>query len=84
MSDAESTIRSPELMSAGDTALVVIDVQEKLAPAVAGHAEIIWNIRRLIDGARVLGIPVVGTEQYPQGLGPTVPELADRLGPPVV
>jgi nicotinamidase-related amidase len=80
MSNAESISRSPELMSAGDTALVVIDVQEKLLPLIAGHAGIAWNIRRLIDGARVLGMPVVGTEQYPQGLGPTVPELAERLG----
>ena len=37
---------------------------------------------RLIDGAKILGLPVLGTEQYPQGLGPTVPELAERLGTP--
>jgi hypothetical protein len=35
----------------------------------------------LIDGAKVLGVPAVATEQYPQGLGPTMPELANRLGP---
>ena len=40
-----------------------------------------WNIRRLIDGAKILGLPVLGSEQYPKGLGPTVAELAERLGP---
>lgn len=72
--------RSPELMSAADTALLVIDVQEKLIRLVPNHARIVWNLRRLIDGAKLLSVPVLGTEQYPQGLGPTAPELADKLG----
>ena len=67
-------------MSAGDTALLVVDVQEKLLPAIAGNRRVAWNCRRLVDGAKVLGLPVAATEQYPQGLGPTVPELAERLG----
>jgi len=73
-------VRSPELMSRHDTALVVIDVQERLMPVIDQGPRIIWNIRRLIDGAKILGLPVVATEQYPKGLGPTVPELASRLG----
>ena len=68
--------RSPELMSTDDTALLVLDVQEKLVPAIAGSAEIVWNIRRLLAGARTLGLPCLATEQYPQGLGPTIAELA--------
>ena len=67
-------------MSAGDTALLVVDVQEKLVPAIAGHQPVVWNVRRLIDGARILGLPVAATEQYPKGLGGTLPELAQRLG----
>jgi nicotinamidase-related amidase len=67
-------------MSAGSTALLVIDVQEKLIGAISGHAQVVWNVRRLIDGAKILGLPVAATEQYPQGLGGTVPELAQRLG----
>lgn len=74
-------LRSPELMSIGETALLVVDVQERLVPAIADHARVVFNTRRLIDGAKVLGIPVVATEQYPKGLGPTVAELAERLGP---
>jgi len=68
-------------MTPADTALLVIDMQQKLLPAVADHRRIAWNCRRLLDGAKILGVPAVGTEQYPQGLGPTVPELAERLGP---
>lgn len=73
--------RSPELMSRDDTTLLVIDVQEKLVRAMPRAARLVWNIGRLIDGARLLGVVVAGTEQYPRGLGPTVPALADRLGP---
>jgi nicotinamidase-related amidase len=73
--------RSPELMSRGDTALVVIDVQERLMPSITGGPRLAWNIRRLIDAAKVLGLPVAATEQYPKGLGPTVGQLAERLGP---
>lgn len=72
--------RSPELMSAEDTALVVVDVQEKVIRLVPERERIVWNIRRLLDGAAALGVPVVATEQYPQGLGATVPELRQRLG----
>lgn len=73
--------RSPELMSRGDSALLVVDVQEKLIRLIPGHERIIWNVRRLIDGAKLLGVRTFATEQYPQGLGPTVAELAGRLGP---
>jgi nicotinamidase-related amidase len=67
-------------MSRDDSALLVVDVQEKLIGLIPDHRRIVWNIRRLIDGAKVLGVPVLATEQYPQGLGPTTPELAERLG----
>lgn len=80
MSEAEFLSRSPELMSREDTALLVVDVQEKLLPAIADHPYVVWNVRRLIDGAKTLGLAVAATEQYPKGLGHTVPELAERLG----
>lgn len=80
MSDETRLPRSPELMSRGDTALLVVDVQDKLIRLISGHERIVWNIRRLIDGAKILGLPVTATEQYPRGLGPTTGELAQRLG----
>jgi nicotinamidase-related amidase len=66
-------------MSAGDTALLVIDVQEKLVPRIHQAQGMLRNIAFLIDGARLVGLTVLATEQYPRGLGPTVPELATRL-----
>lgn len=73
--------RSPELLAPASTALLVVDVQTKLAPLVRGPKRLIWNIRRLLDAAAVFEIPRSATEQYPQGLGGTVAELASRLGP---
>jgi nicotinamidase-related amidase len=66
-------------MSAADTGLLVIDVQDKLVPLILDAPALVRNIAFLIDGARLLDMPVQATEQYPRGLGPTVAELAKRL-----
>lgn len=66
-------------MSDADTALLVIDVQEKLLPFIPGAAAMVHNISFLIDAASLLGMTTLATEQYPRGLGPTVAELANRL-----
>lgn len=60
--------------------LLVVDVQERLAAAMpeAGRAAI-EKIDLLLEGAQLLGVEVVVTEQYPKGLGGTVPALKDRL-----
>jgi nicotinamidase-related amidase len=79
MNDFPMISRSSELMSRADSALLVVDVQVKLVPAIATAGRVVWNVRRLIDGAQLLSLPVMASEQYPQGLGPTVPELASRL-----
>ena len=63
------------LLSQMDTVLVVIDIQERLIPAMKKGPLVVWNTRRLIDGTKLFDVPVIVTEQYPQGLGPTVPEL---------
>jgi nicotinamidase-related amidase len=69
----------PTKMTAGDSALLVIDVQEKLVVKIPDVKALVRNIAFLIDSARLLEIPVTATEQYPKGLGPTVAELAERL-----
>jgi nicotinamidase-related amidase len=66
-------------LMAHEAALLVIDVQEKLMAKIPGAATLVRNIAFLIDGVRLLDVPVSATEQYPKGLGPTVPELAQRL-----
>jgi nicotinamidase-related amidase len=55
--------------------LLVVDVQERLAPAMAEREAAVRNCAILMKAAARLGVPVVVSEQYPQGLGPTIPEL---------
>jgi nicotinamidase-related amidase len=72
--------RSPELMNANETGLLVVDAQEKLLAVITRRAEVVWNIRRLLDAAAALGVATAATEQYPEKLGSTAPELRERLG----
>ena len=52
----------------------------KLLAIIPDSEEVIWNCRRLLDAAAALGVPVAATEQYPEKLSPTVPELKERIG----
>ena len=61
------------------TGLVVVDVQGKLARLVDESETLIVNCGKLIEGAQVLGLPIVSLEQNPDKLGPTVSELNDLL-----
>ena len=61
------------------TVLVVIDVQSKLLPVIYDYPALVENIKKVIQGAQILGIPVVITEQYPEGLGLTVDEIRETL-----
>jgi nicotinamidase-related amidase len=67
------------------TTLLIVDVQERLFPAMdADHREeVMRNIKVLVATARRLRLPVVATEQYPKGLGHTLRELSEALGPEV-
>lgn len=56
--------------------LLVIDVQQRLAPVMAAPGMVVGNTAVLLKAAERLGVPVLVSEQYPRGLGPTVPELA--------
>lgn len=65
--------------------LVVIDMQQKLLPVIHGADSLLRSVQFLMNAAEILQVPAVVTEQYPRGLGATVPELsahpviADRL-----
>lgn len=65
------------LIERDKSCLLVVDIQEKLAPAVADPAAVIRNSAILMKAAVRLGVPTILSEQYPQGLGPTVPELRE-------
>ena len=61
------------------TALVLIDIQGKLATRMHDREQLYANLQILIRGARKLELPILWVEQYPKGLGPTIPEVADLL-----
>ena len=66
-------------LDAEKAVLVVIDIQERLVPAMPQdiYLRMRDTVEMLVSGAKLLGIPVVTTEQYPKGIGHTVSELAE-------
>jgi nicotinamidase-related amidase len=61
------------------TTLVVVDVQEGFRKAIPDFERVAKATATLIEGAEVLGVPIVISEQYPKGLGETAPEVAEHL-----
>jgi nicotinamidase-related amidase len=72
-------VPTPGRLRAAESALLVIDVQERLLVAIPQAPRLLLNLTFLLDAARLLDVPVLATEQYPKGLGPTVPAVAERL-----
>lgn len=68
------------MLNSYDTGLIVIDVQGRLSRTVCDAGIVLANLERLIKGAMLFSMPIVLTEQNPQGLGPTIPELRKLLG----
>ena len=75
----EGTVTAPGLLRADTSMLLVVDVQVRLVPAIHDAATVVERIVWLVRLAQAVGVPVAATEQYPQGLGPTVPALAALL-----
>jgi nicotinamidase-related amidase len=71
-----------ERLYPANTAILVVDVQERLAAAMpeATLERLVANTLVLLETAKTLGAPVLASEQYPKGLGPTLPALAQKLG----
>jgi nicotinamidase-related amidase len=65
------------LLDRSRSALLVVDVQSRLAPAIAEGERVTGRVRVLLEAARALAVPTVVSEQYPKGLGRTVDELGD-------
>ncbi len=63
------------------TALLVVDIQERLAPAIDPSAfeRLVKSTDLLLTAAQLLGVPTIATEQYPKGLGPTIEALRGPL-----
>ena len=67
------------MLQAHNTALVLIDIQGKLATLMHQREELYRQLQILVQGAQALELPIFWMEQYPQGLGPTIPELSRLL-----
>ena len=64
-----------------DSALLVVDVQGKLAHAMYEHEALYPNMEKLIKAAEILQIPILWTEQAPDKIGSTIPRIHDLLFP---
>lgn len=73
------TKKHPNIANKTGSVLIIIDVQEKLIPKIYKKEEVIENIKRLIKFCETLNIPIILTEQYPEGLGNTIPEIKETL-----
>lgn len=67
------------MLALNNTALVVIDVQGKLAQLMSQKETLFDNLQKIIKGAQVLDLPIIWNEQLPEKLGPTTPEIAQLL-----
>jgi nicotinamidase-related amidase len=72
-------MRHPNLIDAKKAALVVVDLQEAFRPAIFEFDQIVARTAILVQGAKLLGLPILATEQYPQRLGATVADIANHL-----
>jgi nicotinamidase-related amidase len=72
-------IRHHELLSAVRCRLLIVDVQEKLLPHIDQGTRVVERCERLLKAAEILSVPISATEQYPQGLGPTVEPLESHF-----
>ena len=68
------------LMNRRNSLLMIIDVQERLAPAMDDPRQVISNSARLVGAAKAMGVPFVITEQYPKGLGQTMIDVRQEAG----
>ena len=69
------------MMNADSSQLLLIDIQERLAPATLDGARVVERAGILLDAAALLGVPHTVSEQYPRGLGPTVAAVREKADP---
>lgn len=67
------------MITLANCALIVIDAQGNLTHAMSGKEALFINLRKIISGAKILGLPILWTEQAPAKLGKTISEIAELL-----
>jgi nicotinamidase-related amidase len=68
------------MLTAENTLALVIDFQERIMPSIRHHEELARKAAIFIKGCRILGVPILATQQYTKGLGDTIQEIKDALG----
>jgi nicotinamidase-related amidase len=71
--------RHPQILQREKTALLVIDIQERILPVIFEYERVVENALKLINGFKILKVPIYFTEQYPKGLGPTESKIKSAL-----
>lgn len=71
--------RHPIILKKETSALLIIDLQEKILPVIRNVDNVIENTIKLIKGFKTLNLPIYFTEQYPKGLGPTSTKILSEL-----
>jgi nicotinamidase-related amidase len=71
--------RNPIILRKESTALLIIDLQERILPVIRNYESVLDNTVKLIKGFRTLHLPIYFTEQYPKGLGPTSQIILNEL-----
>lgn len=66
-------------IKAGSSFLLMVDIQERLMQAICNRAEVVSNAVKILTAARELSVPSIVSEQYPKGIGPTLPELKSLI-----
>lgn len=72
--------RKLPMFSQKNTLLIIVDMQERLLGKIENAAQLTGNALILIESCKILNLPVIFTEQYPEGIGPTSPGLLPSLG----
>ena len=67
------------MLTQTDTAIIIVDVQDKLTAVIHNRELLVANLSKLVRGARALGLPIIWVEQVPDRMGPTIPELRELL-----
>ncbi len=75
----ENIIRNPKILNREKTALLVIDIQERILGVMQNGDKVVENSIMLINGAKILALPIYLTEQYPKGLGETANKIKKEL-----
>ena len=71
--------KNPSILLPERSALLIIDIQERILKVIRKNEKLVENVLKLIKGAKILNIPIYFTEQYPQGLGHTLGSIHNEI-----